>query len=319
MLTRENIAKWTEVLFDEQATLEQQQASADSIYAALGRLVTPGQQHTLTPQGKALSGADAGTCLLDCLRTRAFVQGLDRAIRSKLPGPVHVFYAGCGPFATLMLPLTARFSSQQVTWTLMDIHPGSIEATRTVLEHLNLGSYVRDYLVGDAAQHQLHGEPPDIIVVEVLQRALIGEPQVAVVANLLAQTGPETILVPENITLTARLINLVKELEQIGPLKRGERQTLGPLFELNATAVRQWGPVLESGVIPANQVECTEPVGEQQVFCVCTHIQTFADVSIEEYQSVLTHPLRLPQVPTTQGTRRFEYHLGLEPGLVYCP
>lgn len=65
------------------------------------------------PSGKAVSSICAAHCLLEFQRTATFTRGIYRAVlalRQDFPGEqFRVLYAGCGPYATLVTPLTALF------------------------------------------------------------------------------------------------------------------------------------------------------------------------------------------------------------------
>jgi hypothetical protein len=68
-----------------------------------------------TGAGVAIGTTWAALCIDDVLRTKRFVSGLYHAIKTvadRRAGPVHVLYAGTGPWATLVLPLTSRFSPE---------------------------------------------------------------------------------------------------------------------------------------------------------------------------------------------------------------
>ena len=63
--------------------------------------------------GKGLSPECAGGCILDSVRTARYLQAGKAAIDAaleKFDAPVQVLYAGCGPFAPLMLPLLPLYT-----------------------------------------------------------------------------------------------------------------------------------------------------------------------------------------------------------------
>ena len=71
--------------------------------------------------GMALGTLWAALCVDDMIRTKMFVKGLIEAVEDimkKKEGPVHILYAGTGPFATLILPTLASYTSDQVQCTL---------------------------------------------------------------------------------------------------------------------------------------------------------------------------------------------------------
>ncbi|HEX8148758.1 MAG TPA: class I SAM-dependent methyltransferase [Pyrinomonadaceae bacterium] len=290
---------------------------------------------TLLPTGKALSLRDAAVCVLDYARTSAFLKGTYAAVRraqGRFPGgPVMILYAGCGPFATLALPLATQFGPGQVQFTLLDIHPESLESARRAFQSLGLGRYVRDHVRGDASTYaHPPAEPLHMVITETMQRALEKEPQVAVTANLAPQLCPGGILIPERITVDANLCDLSKEFTLAADAPDGvfhpggtdrARINLGRVFELTAEnargllARRKDSPAGEAR-LPAAAVEIPEGVGEGLQLVLSTTVTVFDSVVLGEYDSSITLPVILRDVKV--GGRRtgieFSYALGSAPG-----
>ena len=55
---------------------------------------------------------------------------------------VEVLYAGCGPFAPLFLPLTTALAPGLARFTLLDLHPRSVDVAITRLRE-KLGTYAK--------------------------------------------------------------------------------------------------------------------------------------------------------------------------------
>ena len=138
-----------------------------------------------TPDGLAVSPTMAAMCADDYLRTILFLRGLHDAIarvRQSIGGrPVHVLYAGCGPCATLAVPLMTLFEAREACFRLLDVNPLSIDSARSVVETLGLAAHVTGCEVADAAACRIAPQHrPDIILAEVMQNCLRKEPQVGV-------------------------------------------------------------------------------------------------------------------------------------------
>ena len=95
--------------------------------------ITEGE--TPSGEGLAISPTQAAMCAGEFQRTAVFLRGLHDAIASvierKPSEPVRVLYAGSGPYATLAVPLMTVFPPEAVRFTILDIHPVSIDYVRS--------------------------------------------------------------------------------------------------------------------------------------------------------------------------------------------
>lgn len=98
------------------------------------------QEHICTHAGLAVSPYAAAFCITDMMRTRGFLLGIKEAIEKKLKEnngkPVIVLYAGTGPFASLLTPLTTVFSPSQLQLVLIDINTISINFLQKLIHQL---------------------------------------------------------------------------------------------------------------------------------------------------------------------------------------
>ncbi len=86
----------------------------------------------LLKDGVAISPAAAAHCVNDTQRSVVFIRAAYAAIKVAQArcanGPLEILYAGCGPFATLLLPLLRRFDTNELTVHLLDIHQRSLDS-----------------------------------------------------------------------------------------------------------------------------------------------------------------------------------------------
>lgn len=287
---------------------------------------------TRTENGLAVSPTVAILCVKEHVRTVQFLRGIHSAMQSVLkkePGrPVRILYAGCGPFATLAVPLMTQFAPSEVSFTLLDIHEESIACAKGIINKLGLAEYVSSYEVVDASNYTINNaEQPDIIQMEIMKVCLESEPQVPV-SRILLQQAPEAILIPQEVSIDLRLVNESREFRKIvssheftkrnaEPLER-ERIHLGEVFVLNKEAIFSWNKH-DTEQLPANKIEMPELWESNFDPKLFTTIQVFNEHRLEEYQSSLTYPQALKRcikpVVNHGDQVQFYYRLGNWPKL----
>ncbi len=159
------------------------------------------------PSGKAISPEGAAHCLLEMKRTAIFLRGIKQAIDSKMGDgkeQVKILYAGCGPYATLITPLLHYYSADKISVTLLDINSVSLNSAEKLIKEFDLVDYFNQFVLTDAAIYKVD-RPYDIVISETMQAGLKNEPQVAITQNLIHQCKPDTIFIPEQITIDAYL------------------------------------------------------------------------------------------------------------------
>ncbi len=189
--------------------------------------------HLDTGKGVAIGVTWAALCVDDLIRTQRFVAGLYQAVHevaARRPGPVHVLYAGTGPFATLALPLMTRFTPAELQLTCIEINALSKQAAERVVKYLEFDAFVVDFVEADAATYVIDttARPVDIVLSETMQYCLIDEMQVPITLNLIGQLPPETILIPEQIRLSLVVLDTKgdKTVQDLGPIFTVDRQSL---------------------------------------------------------------------------------------------
>lgn len=159
--------------------------------------------------GIALCTTFAALCTQDVMRTRQFVKGIYQAIeevQENQSEPVHLFYAGTGPFATLILPILTKISAKNLRLHLMDVNEKTLDYLDKVLDALDIQDYVEKIICGDATQYQIENpEMIDILVSETMQHGLVKEQQVPIMMNLVSQLDKKAVVIPNNIQLNLAL------------------------------------------------------------------------------------------------------------------
>ncbi len=189
------------------------------------------------PSGKAISPEGAAHCLLEMKRTAIFLRGIKQAIDLKMSDgkeQVKILYAGCGPYATLITPLLHYYSADRINVTLLDVNSVSLNSAEKLINELGLGDYIEQFVLTDATIYTID-RPYDIVISETMQAGLKNEPQVAIAQNLIPQCKPETIFIPEQITIDAYLRKRgIWDGDQLLE-EGGETNHLCELFAVNKT------------------------------------------------------------------------------------
>lgn len=272
--------------------------------------------HLNTGAGLAISPFAAAFCIIDFVRTSKFLQGIKAAIDDKLMQntgrPVIIIYAGSGPFATLLTPLTTFFSSKQIQFVLIEFHPETEKYLANTIKAFELQPYILETVFGDASQYFIPPKNnPDIIISETMKPALEKEPQVSIMANLLAQSGKETVIVPEEIKIEAALTgNSANPSNKTVPLKTVMNFNRQYIEALNQTAIHP-ETLLQIPVI--NDLTLTQLV-------LCTTIYVYGKHFISRGESGLTINTPVFEV-STFNKKPVEFNLvyktGENPGLVF--
>jgi hypothetical protein len=163
---------------------------------------------TLLNCGTAIAPESAARCVLDYRRTTQFLRGVRAAVlecQNRFPNQtINILYAGCGPFAPLVLPLCTHLEAGKISLTLIDIHEVSLDSARKIFEEFGLSNFVRDFVQCDVTEFKantLH----HILITETMQKTLAKETQVAITLSLAPQLLDGGLLVPQRIEVDACL------------------------------------------------------------------------------------------------------------------
>lgn len=267
-------------------------------------------QNVFLPTGKAISPGQAANCLLDIRRTAVFLRGIRKAIlqlQQELNGePVHILYAGCGPYATLLTPLTTIFRPEEVRFHLMDVNQQSITAAEMLYTQINARNYVEEFICTDASTYRLT-QPMHLVICEAMQSALAREPQVSIMLNLIPQLTTQALFIPERITISAWLTDRDQELQShmVGG-SEPQRKQLGDIFVIGRHNLPSLAPV---------EVTIPNDTASQDELQLFTTLDVFENERLDVYNCGITLPLKVMDVEGKAGKKvRFEYQIGENPG-----
>ncbi|MEP6793639.1 MAG: hypothetical protein ABJB16_04885 [Saprospiraceae bacterium] len=287
------------------------------------------REHLSLDSGEALGLTWAAMCIKDIMRTKRFMDGIYAAVTDILlihpEKTIHILYAGTGPFATLVLPLTARFIPKQLQFTLLEVNETSFTSLQKLVTILHLEKYIHRLEKADATKWTLPAnEHIDIFITEAMQQGLKSEPQVAICMNIVPQLSMETIMIPQQITLAAALLNEPERmLEKSIPGRLIKSiYTLGTVFNLTKETIL----TLAKSYQQSNEPEFTFPgktlviqadmVEHYPILYLLTNIRIYKEVRLWIDESPLSMPLKLADLRKhLPGEIKFQYRSGKNPGM----
>ncbi|RSC94793.1 SAM-dependent methyltransferase [Tenacibaculum singaporense] len=174
-----------------------------------------------TSKGKALGLNHAAQCLLDYKRTVKFLKAMVMAIKEKQQNhpneTIHVFYAGCGPYAPFVTLIAPLFSPEEVQFSLLEINDKSLEYAKTLIKKLELSDYITNYYTADAVTFKIpEAKKYHILFSETLDALLYRECYVPILFNLLPQLSEDITVIPENVLIKMSLsVNPIADSKHI--------------------------------------------------------------------------------------------------------
>jgi len=266
--------------------------------------------------GQALSTYHAAVCTDDYLRTCYFLKGVYKAItklQSDFPfRRIKVLYAGCGPFATLLLPLLPLFEKNAVEAIILDINSSSIESVKKLVSILQLDDYSLTMVETDATTYQKpDGWEMDLFVSETMHYGLTAEPQVAITKNFIPQLLPHTIFIPKHIHIDLVYTSFGKEpfikFNQ-DPLETTKRQTeparqhIDRLFSIGKDAEY----LLKDNQIATGFYPLPDDLHSHPDLTLFTEVEIYEELSLKTAESVLTNPYCLTSLYHLKAHREFQ-------------
>lgn len=291
-------------------------------------------EDSLLPGGVAINPQAAAHCVQDYQRSVVFIRGVHAAINALkfrfADTPLEILYAGCGPFATLLMPLLGKFSPDDLNITLLDIHQSSLDSAELVLEKFGLGAHAAHTVQGDACVYK-HPQKLHLVIAETMQKSLEQEPQFAVTANLAPQVFAEGVFIPQRIEVSLSLADLEKETvfyhtpDTANPPSPDESPRRYPIATLcslspdNAATQCQaalYNPhseklELEPEIVEIPRVDNIDRLNA----ALFTRITVYERYCLEDYEAEITLPMQCHELEPLSGGERYtvSYQLGTYP------
>lgn len=328
-----DLCRIAQTLLDEHAPINAIVAAVESFHAMassitgvlLDRRTAQDGQDLDLKYGKAIAPGRAAECLFEYRRTQKFVQGLHAAIREArqrfLNRRIHIVYAGCGPYASLAIPMIPLFRPDEVKFTIIDAQEASIRAAERWIAALGADEYFTQRIVGDAITHRFPSHDPiHVAVCEAMNAALGKEPQIAITANLANRLAEGGLLVPESVRVEAMWSDWNREYQRmLGLIDPAiDRTSLGTVFELTLTSARPIRIDSPEGFVLPLKTFTINKIYPGQRLALFTSINVFGGIRLGYFECSLTSPVLLkPDVPLASGDRiTFEYRLSPAPGFI---
>jgi hypothetical protein len=281
--------------------------------------------------GEVISPGYAISTMQDAIRTSKFARALVQAIetmRAGRPGErIHILYPGPGPNAPFFLLATTRFSPAEIGFCMIEYMEQSFDAARHLVDVFGLGDYVIDFLQGDAVEYRHKGPEIHVLIAEIMQQALRGEPQFAVFKNLVPQLAEDSILIPHEIELRAGLSDPRLEFKGVKtyPLAAegvALRHDLGSLLTLSKETLmqryrREPKRYARTPDWDVPNFKIPPMLTSARMFTIFTKIRLAENIELLEGESGLTMPVYERTVPAVQrgDEIRCKFVLGEKPGL----
>lgn len=252
--------------------------------------------------GVALSSSGAADCVDDYLRTVFFIKGIHKALTKLCTDfperSINILYAGCGPYATLILPLLPLFDKERINAVLLDINAESIVAVQQLLAVIGLEDYQLQLIETDAITYtKPEGFTIDLAISETMHYALTREPQVAIMRNLMKQLTPDAILIPEEIRidLAYTFFNHEPYLNNTSYEVKGYKKMqpypknvfVDRLFTINKEHL---GRENHNSKLESRFYTLPTDFSNQPDVCIFTEIKVFGDIELKTAESYITNP-----------------------------
>jgi hypothetical protein len=264
--------------------------------------------------GKAISPISAAHCLLEYKRTAVFFRGVYKAvlsIQNNFPREkINILYAGSGPYASLVTPLTSFFTEEELCFDILDINPVSLDAVKSLYTKLGLLGYVNNFIEADATKYRIEeNRVIHIVISETMNRTLEKEPLVHIMQNLIPQMKEKGVFIPQSVKITACVSLPEKAGMSLADEILSESKSVGDVYTVTRAECRP-----EKRVI----IKIPEDVKKDRCLYLLTTIDVFDDEELKVHDCSLTLPKFISTTDGHAGKRvKFEYIPDELPRFVY--
>lgn len=325
----ENLEKYTEILMDDDSYYGELKDAADKLFDMFeeisqmdGSAISCRTDHYLE-SGKAIGTYWAGRCLVEFMRTRKFLLGIRdgiRALQEKFSGEViQIVYAGTGPFASLIIPLTTIFSSKEIQIVGLEINNESIQCLKRTIRLLNLDDYFKEIVNCDASKFKKSSNDKiHMIITETMLNGLQKEPQVAITQNLAPQLTIGGLLIPESIKITLNFVDyqakMKRDFSEL-PQEESFYVEFSELLDLNKETCNKMD--LFKNISLHKRKIYNKRFNDVELFTI---IHVFGEHTINYNECSLTQPIRFKELKQSDLLNHevmFEYIFGENPRFNY--
>lgn len=252
--------------------------------------------------GIALSSSGAADCVDDYLRTIHFIKGIYKAINNLDAlfsyRKINILYAGCGPYATLILPLLPLLNKERINAVLIDINKSSIESVQNIISKIGLEDYNLHTIETDATTYIIPKDfVVDLAVSETMHYALTREPQVAISRNIMKQIPENAIFIPQEIkiNLAFTFFNYEPSLKiDINGIKgyKNMQPYIYNVFVDRLLTINKEHFLGENNdsKFETNYYSLPDNFSNHPDVCLFTEIKIFEDIELKTAESYITNP-----------------------------
>ncbi|MDC7248307.1 MAG: hypothetical protein PQJ49_00115 [Sphaerochaetaceae bacterium] len=271
----------------------------------------------LNKTGFAMSPANAITTIQDVFRVSGFIRAIDLAIKDLKDifedKPFHIVYPACGPLAPLLVPLLVYYNSnniysaKDIKVTFIDIQEGAVISLVNLLKLMQLDSFVEDIKCMDAVDYKSEKDI-HLVVLEAMQHGFTKEGHLSISKHFSDLLDKDGIFLPQEVRVDAVLAISEEEYNtqwkdtdivsshKISQEINDKRIVLGSILKVNLETLRS----MEIMELDQNTrlVKCAthtiphfEDNNNNRIMLFTTNIIIYADETINEYDSGITHPL----------------------------